>query len=138
MSDLDQLQDTIQRSSELSKQGEDERALALLDDALTRAVLENRTTWIRILSHHAAVISDSIGDLHRVRRYYEKSLASDPDNSKALYGLANALQRQGETELAKRYATKCYQSIRDSESDLDQALLELVLHGWPELAQSRN
>jgi len=138
MSDLDQLKDTIQRSSELSKQGEDEKALALLDDALTRAVLENKTRWIRTLSHHAAVISDSIGDLHRVRRYYEQSLASDPDNSKALYGLANALQRQGETELAKQYATKCYRSIRDSESDLDRALLELVLDGWPEFRQSHN
>lgn len=134
MNDLEQLKDVIRRSSELSKVGEDEKALALLDDALTRAVRENRVMWVRILSHHAAVISDSIGDLDRVRRYYEKTLASDPDSSMSLYGLAKTLQRQGETKLAKQYAAKCLQSIQKSENELDRALLELVLSSWPEFA----
>ena|SRR5580704_13762459 len=133
MSELDQLKETIQKSSELSRQGKDQNALALLDNALTRAFLENKTAWIRTLSHHAAAISDSIGDVPRVRRYYEQALICDPNSSKDLYGLANALQRQGESELAKLCATKCYQLIRTSENDLDQALLELVLLGWPEL-----
>lgn len=134
MSEIDQLKQTIQRSSELSKRGKHDEALALLDSALRSAVLENRTTWIRTLSSHAAVISDSVGDLHRVRRYYEQSLASDPDNYRSLYGLANALQRLGETRLARQYAAKCYRAIRGSENELDSALQDLLLEGWPELA----
>ena len=138
MSDLERLKLTIQRSSELSRQGQDEEALALLDDSLAQAARENRVMWIRILSHHAAVISESMGDHRRVRHYYEQSLVSNPNNRMALYGLAKALYRQGETELAKQYAAKCYQSIQDSESHLDRALLELVLDTWPELGQSHN
>lgn len=138
MSNLEQLKHVIQQSSELSKVGEDEKALALLDDALTRAVRENQVMWVRILSHHAAVISDSIGDLRRVRSYYEQSLASNPENTRSLYGLARALQREGETNLAMQYASKCYESIQNSEDELDRALLELLLDSWPEFGKSKS
>lgn len=136
MTDLDQLKLVIHQSSELSKRGEDEKALALLDEALTEAICEKRAMWIRILSHHAAVISDSVGDLQRIRRYYEQSLASNPDNARALYGLAKTLQRQGETERAKQCATKCYQALQGSGSELDRILFELVVDSWPEFRQS--
>ena len=135
MSDLEQLKRVIQQSSELSKLGQDEKALNLLDDSLGQAVRENRVMWIRILSHHAAVISDSMGDHSRIRRYYEQSLASNPDNPMALYGLAKALHRQGETELAKEYATKCFRSVQHSESQLDRGLVELIVATWPEFVQ---
>ena len=132
ISDIQQLKRAIQQSNELSKQGEDEKASALPDDLLARAVREKRVTWIRILSHHAAVISDSMGDVQRVRKYYEQSLASNPDNPMTLHGLAKTLRRQGETELADQCATKSYRAIQHSESEIDRALLELIIDSWPE------
>jgi hypothetical protein len=51
----------------------------------------------------------------------------------ALYGLAKTLQRTGEKELAARYAGKCYDSIQDSKSEFDRALLDMVVANWPEL-----
>jgi tetratricopeptide (TPR) repeat protein len=136
MTDLDGLKSIIKQSSELSKLGQDEKALTLLDDSLIAATQENRTMWIRILAQHAAVISDSIGDVRRVRRYYEQSLAANPDNARALYGLAKALQREGDAERAKEYAVRCYHVLQQGRgSELDRALLELVVAGWPELGQ---
>ena len=138
MSDLDQLKGVIRQSTELSKLGHDEEALALVDDSLARAIRENRAMWIRVLSHQAAVISDSMGDQQRVRRYYEQSLTSSPDSPMALYGFAKVLHRLGETAQAKEHAAKCYRLIQGSDSELDSALLELVLSSWPELRQPQN
>jgi tetratricopeptide (TPR) repeat protein len=108
MSDLERLKRIVQQGGDLSKLGQDEDALVLLDEAITEAVRNNQVMRVRILSHHAAVTSDSIGDRQRVRHYFEQSLASNPNNSRALFGLAKALHREGKTELAKQYADKCY------------------------------
>jgi hypothetical protein len=54
MSDLEQLKHVIRQSSELSKLGEDEKALALIDDVLAQAVRENRVMWVRIWSKNSS------------------------------------------------------------------------------------
>ena len=136
MRDKDPLKDILLKSMELSKVGRQEEAFALLDESLSEAVRENRLMWIPILCRHAAVISDSIGNLQRTKHYYEQSLGFDPHDVGSLYGLANALQRQGETQLAKQYASKCFQSIQHSEKELDRAVLELILKSWPEFRRS--
>jgi tetratricopeptide (TPR) repeat protein len=133
MNELDQLKRIIQRSHELSKSGRAEEALALLDYSLSQAIREKREMWIRLLSRHAAVISDLMGDLQRVRHYYQQSLASDPNDVAALYGLAEALHRHGETELAKQYAFKCYHAVQQGQDEAHRALVEMILAVWPDL-----
>ncbi len=61
--EIDLLKSVINGSSELSKQGQNEKALRLLDDSIAEAIRTNRSMWIRVLSRHAAAISDSMGDL---------------------------------------------------------------------------
>jgi len=136
MTELEQLKRVIKQSSDLSRGGQDLQALALLDESLTLAIRENRAMWIRILSHHAAVISDSMGDAFRVRQYYERSLAANPDNPMALYGLAKALQRLGEAELAKEYATRSYRAVQHNDGALERGLIELIAATWPEIRES--
>jgi tetratricopeptide (TPR) repeat protein len=137
MIDRDRLKNIVKKSNELSQLGENERALALIDQSLEDAARESRSDWIRVLSHHGAVLADSMGDVRRVRQYYERSLASNPGNPGALYGLAKVLLREGATEEANELPTKCYQSIRQSQSELDRALLDLLLDAWPQFAGPR-
>jgi tetratricopeptide (TPR) repeat protein len=136
MADLDRLKSIIKQSSELSKLGEDEKALTLLDDALIAARQENRAMWIHIIAHHAAVISDSMGDIQRVRRYYEQSISSNPENPRALYGLARVMERQGEKQVALQTAEKCYKLVSAAGCEIDRTILDLLLDSWPQLAQS--
>jgi tetratricopeptide (TPR) repeat protein len=133
MADLDQLKRAMHDSSELWKAGEPEKALELLDNSISAALQENRSSWIRTLSHHAAVIAGSEGNLGRVKHYYEQSLAYNPGNPPALYGLAKVLFEQGETELAKRYATECREAALGSDDEIDRGILELIAKKWPEL-----
>jgi Tfp pilus assembly protein PilF len=135
MSDLDQLKGIIQQSHKLSRQGHPAKGLALLDDSLSRAVQENRVAWIRTLCRHAAVISDAMGNQQQATNYYKKSLASNPNDPVALYGLAQALRRQGETVAAKECASKCYRVVLHTEAPVRQLLMEMILEDWPELAE---
>jgi tetratricopeptide (TPR) repeat protein len=117
------------------KRGEYEKALKLLDESITEAIRENQVSWVRTLSHHAAVISKFAGNLQLVKHYYEQSLAFNPDNPRALYGLAEVAREQGETEIARQYAVRCHKAIEESEDEtVKQALLELLVKHWPEVA----
>jgi tetratricopeptide (TPR) repeat protein len=135
MSDLEQLKEIIRRSSELSKSGRNGEALSLLEESLKRAMRQREVQSTRILSQHAAVISDAIGDPERMTHFYELLLASSPDDPMALYGMATALRRRGETERAKEYATKSLKALRDSEPEMNRALIEMILDSWPEIKQ---
>src|SRR5215471_8227993 len=95
--------DAISSSARLAQQGDNEEALRLLDTAITKATSENENRWVLTLSHHAAVISRFLGNWSRVKQYYEKSLAFNPENPSALSGLADVAMERGELELAKQY-----------------------------------
>jgi Tfp pilus assembly protein PilF len=136
MSELEQLRLAINGSSEHWKAGEHEKAMKLLDDAITTAIKENNGSSIRALSHHAAVMANSVGDLRRVRHYYEQSLLYNPENPKALYGLARVSAEEGKPELAKRYATRCHEAVLRSDDEVDRGLLELIVKQWPELGSA--
>jgi len=133
MTHIDQLKNVIQRSSELSKRGDDRQALKLLDDSLLEAIREHRGRWVRILSRHAAVISESIGDLDLVRHYFEQALTVDPNDPVGLYGVADVLFRQGKTATAKQYAAKCYSVSKQRGQEQDRILLASIAERWPEL-----
>jgi len=137
MTEFDQLRSAMKDSSELWDAGEPGKALELLNNSITAAVQENRNSWIRTLAHHAAVIAGSVGDLGLVKHYYEQSLAYNPGNPRALYGLAPTSLELGETELAMSYAIKCREAVLHSDDDMDRGLLELIAKRWPELGEQK-
>jgi len=127
--------DAMSSSARLTQQGNNEEALQLLDGAIARAISENENRWVLTLSHHAAVISNFLGNWSQVKHYYEKSLASNPENPRALSGLADVAKEQGELELAKQYAARCYKALIGGDDFLKKELLETLLQKWPEVSQ---
>ena len=118
------------------QQGEYEHALKLLDEVIAEAVRQRQTSWIRTLCHHAARISYFKGDLQLQKHYYEQSLAYNPENAMALYGLARIAREQGEPEIARQYAARCHKAIVHGDDEiLRQGLLDLVIREWPEVAE---
>jgi hypothetical protein len=112
------------------------KALRLLDDAIALAISEQENQWVLTLSHHAAVISTFIGNLELVKHYYRQSLSSNSENPRALLGLATVARKQGEPELAKDYATRCYKALMDGDDFLKDARLETLLKQWPDIAKT--
>jgi hypothetical protein len=131
-SEMDQVRDTVQESTLLSQKGEHLKALELLDGVLSAAIHQKWNRAIQILSRHAAIIAESVGDLARAKSYNEQVLAFGPENPMALYGMAKILSLQGETELAKQYAAKCYEVSVRGGTEIDQARVELLGKLWPE------
>jgi len=138
MSEIDLLKRTVNESNELSKRGENGRALQLLDRAIFEALLENRSTWVSVLSRHASAIATAIGDLPTARKYREQCLAVDPDNPLTLCGMAEILDQLGERDLAKRYAVKSYRLSVNRGTELDKAVVESLLHTWPDLMRGES
>ena len=127
--------DAMSASTKLMQQDENEEALRLLDGAIAMAIGENENQWVLTLSHHAAVISNFLGNLSRVKHYYQKSLAFNPENPRALAGLADVAKEQGELELAKQYAPRCYKALIEGDDRLKKERLEMLLKKWPEVSQ---
>jgi tetratricopeptide (TPR) repeat protein len=127
--------DAMSSSARLVQQGDNEEALRLLDGAIGRATSENENRWVLTLSHHAAVISNFLGNWSQVKHYYEKSLAFNPENPVALSGLADVAKEQGELELAKEYAARCYKALIECDDFLKKERLETLLKKWPEVSQ---
>ena len=120
-------------AARLSLEDGDE-ALRLLGDAIALAISEHENRSVLTLSHHAAVVANSLRDLSRVKRYYQQSLAFDPENPSALCGLADVAREEGELELAKEYAARCYKILTEGNDSLKNAWLETLLKKWPEVA----
>jgi hypothetical protein len=127
--------DAVTSSTKLSKQGDNDEALRLLDGAIVTASKENDRQWVLTLSHHAAVISNFLGNLSRVKHYYQQSLAFNPENPRALSGLADVAKQEGELELAKEYAARCYNALIEGDDFLKKERLETLLKKWPDVSQ---
>ncbi len=85
MTDENQFRFAITGSLKLVEQGEHAEALKLLDDAIGQAKRDQNVSWIRTLCHHAAIVARFTENLTAAQHYYEESLASDPENARALY-----------------------------------------------------
>jgi len=121
---------------DLLERDEHQEALKLLDESIAEAIQQRQISWIHILCHHAAVISNFMGDLQLEKHYYEQSLASNAENPMALYGLAKIAREQGELEIARQYAERCHKAIVEGDDEIVKAgLLDLVVMHWPELGQ---
>ena len=125
--------EAISSSAKLVQRGYNEGALRLLDGAIAMASKDNDRQWVLALSHHAAVISNFFGDLSRVRHYYEHSLAFNPENPRALSGLADVAKEEGELGLANEYAARCYKVLMEGDDSLKEARLGTLLKKWPDL-----
>jgi hypothetical protein len=136
ITDINRLKRAINDSSKLSRLGEKQRALKLLDNFIAEAILENRGIWIRVLSRHASVICDSAGDLTLVKHYCEQALAHVPDDPMMLFSLADVSSRQGEVGLAMQYAVKSYDICVKRGSPEDRFIAELIIKRWPEINES--
>lgn len=138
MPDSSQFRDAMINSARLLQEDDYAAALRLVDNALAQAVGAGASRWVKILCHHAAIISEFSGDVELAKRYYEQSLAVNPENSRALYGLARLSSERGAAEVAKQYAAKCYRALMRIDDDmLSQEWLELLLKNWPELASGQ-
>jgi tetratricopeptide (TPR) repeat protein len=131
-----QFRGAITKSVELEKRGEHAAALALLDEAIAGAIRDGDVRWIRTLCHHAAIISRSTENWASAKCYYEQSLAADPENARALYGLAAAALDESHPVTARQYATRCHASILRSDDEiLKMGLLDLIAKNWPDLVE---
>lgn len=124
-------------SAKLAQQGDHEEALRLLDGEITIASKENDKQWVLTLSHHAAVISNFLGNQSRVKHYYQHSLAFNPENPRALSGLADVAKDEGELGLAKEYAARCYKALMEGDDFLKDVRLEMLLEKWPDVARPK-
>src|SRR6266566_5231421 len=135
MGELNQLTRVLLDSNELWQLGEPQKALKLLDQTISEAIRQKKDQWVQVLCRHAALISDSVGDLALSKQYNEQTLVYGPDNPMALYGLAKVLSLQGETELANQYAMRCRDVVVRSGNEMYQGMLDLIAKRWPEIEE---
>src|SRR6266478_2160966 len=127
----------ITSSLNLVERGDHGEALKLLDDSIAEAKRDHKVSWVRTLCQHAAIVSRFTKNLASAQHYYEESLAADPENARALYGLATVALDQGQLEIAKQYATRCRTAILWSDDEiLKQGLLDLLVKHWPDIAEN--
>jgi tetratricopeptide (TPR) repeat protein len=127
----------MQQSLELAGTGKHDQALSLLDGALAQATEENRGMWVAILCRHAAVFAHAIGDRHREIRYAEEALPYAKDYRFAIYNFAQLLLRDGQVDLAQKYASEAYSLSIAEGTDADRDLAAAILKQWPDIAENR-
>jgi hypothetical protein len=130
MAEYHQYRDAITKSINLVEQNKSE-ALKLLDEAIAEAIREQQISRICTLCHHAAILSRD--NLSLAQRYYEQSLTSNPENARALYGLATTALDQEKFEIARQYAARCHKALQQSEEGvLKEGYLKLIAKHWPD------
>ena len=136
MTTNNEFKDVISKSVELEKRGGHASAMELLEETIAEAVRNGDVRWIRVLCHHAAIMCRFHENWEAAKRYYQQSLVSDPENGRALYGLAAVALDQGDPVTARQYAARCHASIvRTDDEILKTGLLDLIAKNWPDLAE---
>jgi tetratricopeptide (TPR) repeat protein len=137
MSVKNRFKDAMANGLALVERGEHVDALKLLDEVIAEAIREHDVLWVRTLCHHAANVSRFTENWASAKRYYEQSLTSDPENARALYGLAAIALDEGDPVTARQYATRCHTSILQTDDGiLKQGLVELIAKNWPDLVET--
>jgi|SRR5580700_2033155 hypothetical protein len=121
----------IRQVKEFSMRGEQRSALNLLDNLMAEPVPE-RSFRIRHLGALGTVIARSIGDVHLAIRYCELRLNNDPDDTMALYAMADCLVQGGDSEKAKPYIARCYKLSAARKDGLGNGIIELLQKRFPE------
>ena len=127
----------ITNSVELEQRGEHATAMGLLDEVIAEAIRHGEIPWIPTLCHHADIMSRFRENWASARGYYEQSLTSDPENARALYGLATIALDEGDPVTAREYAARCHTAILQTDEEiLKQALLDLIAKEWPDVVRT--
>jgi len=137
MTTNNRFKNAIASSVELEERGEHAAAMGLLDEVIAEAIKHGEIRWIRSLCHHAAIMCRFRENWASARDYYEQSLACDPENARALYGLAAVALDEGDPVTAREYAARCHTAILQTDDEiLKQALLDLIAKEWPDLVRT--
>lgn len=132
--ELTDVKEIISRSSELSKHGHYQPALTVLDEAISAAAKSKHHEWVCTFARHASVIAERAGNLGLARHYREQCVALNPDDALALCDLALTLERIGEKELGRNYATKSFKITNQMGDDRSRAIVDSLLRIWPDLS----
>jgi hypothetical protein len=124
----------IKQSLELHRTAKIEQAFVVLDAAIADAIVEHQGEWILVLCHHAAVLAHAKGDRRREIEYTKQALPHAKDYRFAAYNFAQLLLRDGQVDLAQRYATEAYGLRTASEAEADRNLTAAILKQWPKIA----
>ena len=106
-------------SLKLSTEGHHQEALRLMDDVITEAIREGEESWAFVFIRHAAILNASGQPDHSLlKRYYEWYLTHSPENPRALFGLADVTERDGQTYLAMQYFKRCLQALLLTQDEM--------------------
>ena len=128
--------EVMKQSIDLFKKGQKEKALRLVDPAITEAIQKHDNEWIRTLCHHAAAIALSMRDRQRQIHYEEKALPYAKDYRFAAYNFAQLLLSEGQVTRAEQYASEAYKQSVTQATEADTDLRAAILKQWPNVVQS--
>jgi hypothetical protein len=127
----------IKQSLELAKTAQIEQAFVVLDAAIAEAILEHQGESTLHLFRHAAILAHAKGDRGREIEYTKQALPHAKDYRFAAYNFADLLLRDGQIDLAQRYATEAYELSTASETEADRDLTAAILKQWPNIAENQ-
>lgn len=128
------VRDVIMRTLELVRNGESEKAFATLDSAIAELPEQHRNVLGVLLLRHAAVLANSKGEQDREIKYTQQALPYAKDYSFAAYNLSQLLLKDGQVDLARRYALEAYKLSCESKDESNCDLVKAILEQWPNLA----
>ena len=127
----------IKQSLGLANTAQIEQAFVVLDAAIAEAILEHQGESTLHLCRHAAILAHAKGDRGREIEYTKQALPHAKDGRFAAYNLADLLLRNGQVDLAQRYATEAYKLRTASETEADRDLTAAILKQWPNIAENQ-
>lgn len=128
---LRRLRDPLMNSVKFAASGQHREAVRLLDGAMAEAIREGEESIARIVILHTAVLNHIAGNRSLEKRYSEQFLAAHPDSPRMLYLLADIAMGEGDVDLAKQYAKRCYRAaLYSGNKKVKRELLDLVLERW--------
>jgi len=122
--------DLICRVNEFVSRREGQSALQLLDDYMGEAG-QDRNLRMCSLGHFAALTALQVGDFSTARRYCEECLTYTPEDPMALFTLADCLDRQGETDEARRRVAACRRAGLSRGDEYGKIILRMVEIRFP-------
>lgn len=103
-------------------------ALRYLNQALQLYIENNDTSQIADVEQQIGKVYENIGDFRRATRFYSKSVASMPKNSKGyartILDLANLYSNLGRYDKAKQFYSQSYQIFKTTDSQQAAKVLQ--------------
>jgi len=116
----------------LVRNGRTDQAFAALDSAVADIPEEHRAER-QLLLRHAAVLAMGKGKRDREIEYTKRALPYSKDYSFAAYNFSQLLLRDGQVDLARRYAVEAYKLSYRSEAEADRDLVAAIRLQWPSI-----